>query len=169
MTISDAAESAPGAVAARQLGLAHEVISYGRVGSVAEAAAARGVDVADVVKTLVVRMPPEEYVLVLVPGDRSLAWPKLRAVLGSNRCALPDAATALSVTGYERGTITPLGLNLSVIADERIRGRRITLGSGRHGVAIGLAADDLIAAFDCTVADVTADGQRAGAEGADPS
>jgi prolyl-tRNA editing enzyme YbaK/EbsC (Cys-tRNA(Pro) deacylase) len=111
--------------------------------------------VADVVKTLVVKAPPDLVVLVLVPGDRSLAWPKLRAVLGSNRCALPDAQTALALTGYERGTITPLGLDLPVIADERICGRHITLGSGRHGVAIALAADDLITAFSARVADVT--------------
>ena len=148
-------EPSPGERAASELGLPYDVIRYGRVASVAEAATARGVAVADVVKTLVVKVPPDEHVLVLVPGDRSLAWPKLRAVLGSNRCALPDAEAARIATGYERGTITPLGLSLRVIADERILGRRITLGSGRHGEAIALNADDVVHAFDCAVADVT--------------
>ena len=151
-------EPSPGARAASALGLAHTVLDYGQVTSVAEAAVARGVEVADVVKTLVVKAPPDLVVLVLVPGDRTLAWPKLRALLGSNRCALPDAETARELTGYERGTITPLGLNLPVIADERICGRRITLGSGRHGVAIALAADDLITTFSARVADVTTSG-----------
>ena len=155
MDLGPAVDPSPGELAARSLGLAHGVIEYGRVGSVAEAAEARGVAVADVVKTLVVKVPPDLVVLVLVPGDRSLAWPKLRNVLGSNRCALPDADTARALTGYERGTITPLGLELPVIADERIRGRRITLGSGRHGVAIALAADDLLAAFSARVADIS--------------
>jgi hypothetical protein len=34
------------------------------------------------------------------PRDR---WPKLRALLGVNRLSMPDADTALAVTGYVRG------------------------------------------------------------------
>ena len=56
---------------------------------------------------------------------------------------MPDAKTAFEVTRYERGTITPLGLDLPVVVDERMRGEAITLGSGVHGVAIGLDADDI--------------------------
>ena len=73
-------------LAARGLGLAHGVIEYGRVGSVAEAAEARGVAVADVVKTLVVRRGEGDHLLVLVPGGRSISWPALRARL---RCRCP--------------------------------------------------------------------------------
>ena len=38
-----------------------------------------------------------------------ISWPKLRALLGVNRISMPSADVALAVTGYERGTITPLG------------------------------------------------------------
>ena len=136
-------------------GLEHRIIAYGQVRSVAEAAEARGVEVADVVKSLVVRRGEGDHVIVLVPGDRSLSWPKLRTVLGVNRLSLPDAQAALTATGYERGTITPLGLELPVIADERLRGREVTLGSGVHGRAIAVSADALITAYDAVVADVT--------------
>ena len=68
---------------------------------------------------------------------------------------MPDAKTALAVTGYERGTITPLGLDLPVVVDERVQGEAITLGSGVHGVAIGLDADDIIASYSAIVADVS--------------
>lgn len=67
---------------------------------------------------------------------------------------MPDADAAFEVTGYRRGTITPLGLNLPVVVDERLVGASITLGSGEPGVAIGLEADPLIAALSATVADV---------------
>ena len=61
----------PGAVVAvKAAGLAYRVIRYGAVRSAAEAAAARGVEVADVVKTLVVRRADNDYVFVLTPGDR---------------------------------------------------------------------------------------------------
>ncbi|MFI6760108.1 aminoacyl-tRNA deacylase [Micromonospora sp. NPDC050417] len=137
--------------------VAHQVIRHGPVGSVAEGAAALGVAVADVVKTIVIRRGENDYVFVLVPGDRVISWPKLRALLGVNRLSLPDAGTAKDVTGYERGTITPFGSTTAwpVVADERIHGRKITLGAGERGVAIALAGDDALTALDATVADVT--------------
>jgi hypothetical protein len=42
-----------------------------------------------------------------------------------------------------------------VIADERIRGRRITLGAGQHGVAVAVEADAALAALSGEYADVT--------------
>ena len=125
--------------------------------SLAEAARIRGVTPADVVKTLVVRRADDDYLFVLVPGDRTISWPKLRALLGVTRLSMPDAAVAREVTGYEGGTITPLGARTAwpVIADQRIAGRQISVGAGQHGVAIGAAADDLIAVLNATVADVT--------------
>jgi Cys-tRNA(Pro)/Cys-tRNA(Cys) deacylase len=138
-------------------GLDHRVIRHGPVSSVAEAAASQGVEVRDLVKTLVVRRAEDSYVFVLVPGDRVISWPKLRALLGVNRLSMPDAATAKDATGYERGTITPFGSTRAwpVIADERLRGRRVSLGAGERGVALEVAADEAAAALDATYADVT--------------
>ena len=95
--------------------------------------------------------------LVLVPGDRQISWPKVRALLGVNRISMPDAEAARAVTGYERGTITPFGADggLPVLADERLVGRTVSIGAGAHGVAATLAADDVIAHFGAQVADVT--------------
>ena len=126
----------------------HRVIRHGPVRSLAEAAAARGVEPADVVKTIVVRRAEDDFVFVLVPGDRVISWPKLRALLGVNRLSMPDAATAKAATGYERGTITPFGSTnrWPVIADERLAGREITLGAGEHGVAVAVDADRVAAA-----------------------
>ena len=152
------ADEAPGVCAARERGIPFRVVHPGHVTSLAEAAAACGVPEQAIVKTLVVRRGDGDYVLVLVPGDRSLSWKKLRALLGVNRLSLPDADEARSATGYARGTITPLGLALPVIADERIRGREITLGTGLAGTVVAVAADDVIASYDVTVADVTEGG-----------
>ncbi len=143
--------------AVRAAGLDHEVLRHGPVRSLVEAAEARGVEPADVVKTLVVRRGDDDFLLVLVPGDRTISWPKLRALLGVSRMSMPDAATAKEVTGYERGTITPFGSTRSwpVVADERVRGRRITLGGGAHGVAVAVDADAALVAFGAQVADVS--------------
>jgi len=149
--------ASPAIAAAAAAGLPHRVIRHGPVRSLAEAARARGVAPADVVKTMVVRRGPDDFLFVLVPGDRAISWPKLRALLGVSRLSMPDAAAAREATGYERGTITPLGATVAwpVVADERLTGRLITLGSGEHGVAIAADADDVVRALGATVADVT--------------
>lgn len=138
-------------------GVAYRIIRHGPVRSLVEAAEARGVEVPDVVKTIVVRRGDDDFLFVLVPGDRVISWPKLRTLLGVSRLSMPDAAAAKEATGYERGTITPFGSTTSwpVIADERVRGREITLGAGEHGVAVALDAEAALAALDATYADVT--------------
>jgi prolyl-tRNA editing enzyme YbaK/EbsC (Cys-tRNA(Pro) deacylase) len=59
----------------------------------------------------------EDYRFVLVPGDREIAWPKLRALLGVNRISMPNAETAYDVTGYVRWTITPLGAAVADVTE----------------------------------------------------
>jgi Cys-tRNA(Pro) deacylase len=148
----------PALHAAAATDLEYEVVTYPRVRSIEEAAAHRGVPVAAILKTLVVRRGEDDYVLVLVPGDRVIDWPKLRAHLGVSRLSLPDADEAREATGYERGTITPFGANGSwpVIADAAIAGSGVaSIGGGAHGVAIHADADDLIAVIGAGVADVT--------------
>ena len=138
-------------------GLAYRVIKHGPVNSLAEAAVARGVDIPDVVKTLVVRRGDDDFLFVLVPGGRAISWPKLRARLGVSRLSMPDAEVAKRATGYARGTITPFGSTTAwpVIADDVLRGRTITLGAGEHGVAVAVDADAAVAALGAEYADVT--------------
>lgn len=115
-----------------------------------------GIEPGQIAKTIVVRRAEDDYLFVLVPGDHKISWPKLRNLLGVKRLSMPDAATALDVTGYERGTITPFGSLRAwpVIADSRVTGL-ISLGAGGHGVAATVAADDAIKALGAQVADVT--------------
>ena len=136
--------------------ITHEIVRHGLVSSLDEAAAARGVTPAQVIKTMVVRRSEGEYLFVLVPGDRVISWPKLRSHLDVNRLSMPDAEEARRVTGYERGTITPLGAATSwpVLADSSLVGT-VSLGGGAHGVSITASAEDLIRVLDATVADVT--------------
>lgn len=147
----------PAISAVREAGLSHTVTRHGRVGSLEEAAAARGIEPRDLIKTLVVRVSEGEHVFVLVPGDRTFSWAKVRALLGTNRISMPPAEAALEVTGYERGTITPFGsrTRLPVIADTHLVGRTISLGGGAHGVGLTISGDDVISHFDATVADIS--------------
>ncbi|MFB8387667.1 aminoacyl-tRNA deacylase [Microbacterium sp. NPDC055910] len=175
--------------AASARGLEIELRERPAAKSLPEAAALLGVKPADIVKTLVVKRPSTgsgnatrsgnatgsgsatgseaatgsgntpEFLYALVPGDRSISWPKLRAVVGVNKLALPDPDVALAATGYERGTIVPIGAqgDWPVFADESIVGRRIAMGAGAHGYSLFVDADALIAAFDATIADISSE------------
>ena len=142
--------------AAESLGLQHTVTRHGPVRSLEEAAAARGVEPRAVVKTIVVRLADDDYRFVLVPGDREIAWPKLRALLGVNRVSMPSADVAFEATGYVRGTITPLGSTTAwpVVADASMTGP-VSLGGGAPGVALTVDAEQLVRVLHATVADVT--------------
>jgi Cys-tRNA(Pro) deacylase len=149
-------QSARAIAAADALGLAYGVTRHGPVRSLAEAAAARGLEPGQIVKTLVVRVSEGEHVFVLVPGDREIAWPKLRALLGVSRLSMPPADEAYDVTGYVRGTITPLGSlqALPVVADASITGP-ISIGGGAPGVALATDAGSLLTALGARLADVS--------------
>lgn len=143
--------------AAAALGLEVEFVERTGAASLEEAAELLGITPADVVKSLVVKRHDGTYLFALIPGDRQISWPKLRAVVGVNKLRMPDASDAFAVTGYERGTITPLGSSTPwpVFADERIAGRRVGMGSGEHGVSAFVDADALTAALGATVADIS--------------
>ena len=118
----------------------------------------QGVPLASILRTIVVRRGADDYLFVLVPGGRRIAWPRLRALLGVSRISLPDAEEAREATGYERGTITPFGATRDwpIIADATLRGAgRVVLGGGRRGVTLHVEAADLLAFTGATIADVS--------------
>ncbi len=143
--------------AASALGLSVEIRERAEARSLPEAASLLGIAPDDIVKTLVVGRSDDTFLFALIPGDRAIAWPKLRAVVGVNKLRLPEADVALAATGYERGTIVPLGSTTAwpVYADESIRGRRVALGAGAHGYSMFVDADELIDALSATVADIS--------------
>ena len=142
---------------AERRGIPIEIVERAPATSLEHAAELLGITPAEIVKSLVVKRHDGNFLFALIPGDRQISWPKLRAVVGVNKLTMPSAELALEATGYERGTITPLGSTTAwpVFIDERVRGKRVALGAGAHGVSAWAQADDLIAGLDATPADIT--------------
>jgi Cys-tRNA(Pro)/Cys-tRNA(Cys) deacylase len=138
-------------------GLAIEIVERPAARSLEEAAEGLGLSRESIIKTLVVKRHDGTFLFALVPGDRQISWPKLRAVVGVNKLRMPEADVALSATGFERGTITPIGSTTPwpVYLDSRTIGRRIALGAGEHGLSLFVDADALATAYDATVVDIT--------------
>jgi Cys-tRNA(Pro)/Cys-tRNA(Cys) deacylase len=141
---------------ADERGIGVEFVARPAAGSLEEAAALLGIAPAGIVKSLVVKRSDGTFLFVLIPGDRQIAWPRLRAAVGVNKLQLPSAEAALEATGYERGTITPLGSTTPwpVFADELIAGR-IAMGAGAHGYSAFVDAAELLHGLDATIADIS--------------
>jgi len=151
--------------AAAARGLDIEIRERPQANSLVEAAELLGIEPSGIVKTLVVKRSDDTYLFALVPGGRSISWPKLRAVVGVNKLRLPEPELALAATGYERGTIVPIGSTTDwpVYADESIVGQRIAMGAGAHGYSLFVDADALISAYDAVIADISVPEEPRGA------
>ena len=138
-------------------GIAIEFVERFTANSLEEAASIMGISPGEIVKSLVVKRHDGTFLFALIPGDKQISWAKLRAVVGVNKLQLPDKEVALDATGYERGTITPLGSTTAwpVYADASIVGKRVSLGAGEPGLSVFVQADELIAGFEATVADIS--------------
>ena len=139
-------------------GASFRVVRTEQPTSAAESAALQGIEVGQLIRTIVVRRGEGDYVFVLVPGGRQIEWPLLRAHLGVSRLSLPDAEEAREATGYERGAITPFGSTTTwpVVADSTLTGAPVVaIGAGAHGVNLHLDPTDLVRLLDADVADVT--------------
>jgi Cys-tRNA(Pro) deacylase len=126
-----------------------------------ESAVLQGIELGQLLRTIVVRRGEDDYVFVLVPGGRQIDWPKLRAVLGVRRLSLPDAQEAKEVTGYDRGAITPFGSIRAwpVVADAAVAaGGMVAIGAGARGANFHVDAAQLLELLGAQVADVTKPG-----------
>jgi Cys-tRNA(Pro) deacylase len=156
--MTDPAPETPGTRAAADAGLSFRVVRTERPSSAEESATLQGIEVRQLIRTIVVRRGADDYVFVLVPGGRQIDWPKLRAHLGARRLSLPDEAEAKEATGYERGAITPFGSARAwpVVADATVLDVDIVaIGGGARGVNLHLAPAEVVRAFAADVADVT--------------
>ena len=154
----DAAEDTAAIRAVRASGIPFRVVRTDRPGSAEESASLQGIEVRQLIRSIVVRRGAGDYVFVLVPGGRQIDWSRLRAHLGVHRLSLPDQAEAREATGYERGTITPFGSSTPwpVVADATLVDRDlVAIGAGAHGVNMHVDPAGLIRALGAIVADVT--------------
>jgi Cys-tRNA(Pro)/Cys-tRNA(Cys) deacylase len=152
-------DDTPAIAQVRAAGIEHEVVRTRPAGSPEESAELQGIALGALIRTLVVRRGEDDYLFVLVPGGRRFEWPKLRAHLGVKRMTMPDAEEARSVTGYERGAITPFGSSRTwpVLVDAAALDHdRVAIGGGARGVNLHLSPRDLVEHLGAEVADLSA-------------
>lgn len=133
----------------------HERPDYGR-----EAAAALGIEPERMGKTLIA-IVDGGLVAVIVPVARTLDLKALATAVGGRRATLAGAADAERATGAVIGGISPLGMRrqIPVVLDAALaEAGSILVSAGRRGLQLELAATDLVAAVDATVAPIARSG-----------
>jgi prolyl-tRNA editing enzyme YbaK/EbsC (Cys-tRNA(Pro) deacylase) len=108
--------------AARQRGLEIEPRSFPEgTKTAADAAAAIGVEVGQIVKSLVFLVDGAPT-MALVAGDNRLDEAKLAAAAGGTAVERPDADAVRAATGFPIGGVPPLGHDLPIHVDEDLLG-----------------------------------------------
>ena len=130
-------KQSPVALALDRLQLPYRLFTHpGPIHSLAQAAHERGQQPDQVVRSIVFRVGKDDFVMVLIAGERQVAWPILRRHLGQSRLTMATEAEVKAATGYERGAVAPFGLPrpMRVLVDESVFAfDEISLGSGvRH-------------------------------------
>jgi Cys-tRNA(Pro)/Cys-tRNA(Cys) deacylase len=139
--------------------IAHEIIRYDHQEKGAQfAARAVGFALCQTIKTLVVALDGNQFVQVLMPGDRELSMKKVAKVCGTKRAAMADTATAERLTGYLAGGISPFGSKkrLPVIMESALQDyQQVMVNAGQRGIMVKLAPSDIIRTLDATVTELS--------------
>jgi Cys-tRNA(Pro) deacylase len=139
--------STPVSRALAQMNTPHREFRHpGPVRSLEQAAAERGHQPEQIIRSLLFRIAADEFVMVLMAGPQQIDWKALRRYLGEKRLTTASEEEMLRVTGYQRGAVAPFGLPapLRILADESIFvPEEVSLGSGVRGTTIILSSADL--------------------------
>ena len=122
----------------------------------ADAAAAIGVTVGQIVKSLVFGVD-NEIVMALVSGSNQLDEKKLALAAGGSKCSRVDADAVRAATGYPIGGVPPFGhsTQLRVFVDpDLLQYDEVWAAAGTWNDVFPIAPDDLFRASGAVVADL---------------
>jgi Cys-tRNA(Pro) deacylase len=143
--------------AGRQLSLAIEPFHFpDGTRTAADAAAAIGVDVGQIVKSLIFAVDGI-VVLAYVSGSNRLDERKLAAAAGGTECTRVDADTVRTATGFPIGGVPPFGhaTELRVFIDpDLLQYDVVWAAAGTWNDVFAVAPDDLVRASNGTVTDL---------------
>ncbi len=129
------------------LQIPHRVYTHpAPVHSLEQAAAERGQQPDQVVRSLLFRLTEGEYAMILMAGPDQVSWKALRKHVGQSRLTTASEEEVLSVTGYVKGAVGPFGLRqpVRIFIDENLLAQEeVSLGSGIRGTTVILTTADL--------------------------
>lgn len=135
----------------KESGIPHRFFRHpGQVRSLEQAAQERGQKPDQVIRSILFRLPKDEYVMVLMAGPRQISWQLLRRYLGKSRVTMASEQEVLEVTGYPLGAVSPFGLPkpIRILVDTSLTDQdEISIGSGQRFSTVILSRQDLFRAL----------------------
>ena len=142
--------------------LDHEIVAPGvPMPTVPDAAAAIGVEVEQILKTLLFDDRNGGFVVAIACGTGRVDRTRLAAASGSAKLRVADAHDVLRVTGYPAGGVAPLALpsHLPVIVDTAVVELPVAWGgAGREDLLLRVAPADIVRLNNATVAEIVTSG-----------
>ena len=126
----------------------------------ADAAAAIGVTVGQIVKSLVFGVD-NEIMMALVSGSNQLDEKKLAAAAGGSKCSRVDADAVRAATGYPIGGVPPLGLatQMRVFIDpDLLQYDEVWAAAGTWNDVFAIKPDSLVLSTGGLIADLKRNG-----------
>jgi prolyl-tRNA editing enzyme YbaK/EbsC (Cys-tRNA(Pro) deacylase) len=120
------------------------------------AAAALGVEVGQIAKSLLFKGKDERFYMVLCPGDRRVSNAKLKAALGV-KTRMATAEETLAITGFPPGGVCPFGVEgVDVLLDRHLeRWATIYPAAGTDGSGVPMTLAQLESLTGARVVDLT--------------
>ncbi|MDO8599440.1 MAG: YbaK/EbsC family protein [bacterium] len=128
-------------------GVTYDLREHPPVYTSQEAAAARGCDLKQGAKALVLHVDKERYILAVISAVKQADFEKLRAHLGARKVRLSTPEEAFAQTGCTIGSVPPFGnlLNLPTYVDPSLgENKIIAFNPGSHAHSILMRYEDYI-------------------------
>lgn len=123
----------------------------GQVDTLEQAARERGQKPDQIVRSILFRLPNNEFVMVLIAGPDQISWPRLRGYLHTSRITVATPEEIKQQTGYTVGAVSPLGFTnpIRILIDQSVlKQNEISMGSGEQNTTVILWVSDLLKALD---------------------
>lgn len=144
-------DSTPVTLALQALNIPHRLFRHpGQVRSLEQAAQERGQKPDQIVRSIVFRLAQDDFIMVLITGERQVAWPALRSYLGQSRLTMASEEEVRKATGYPLGAVSPFGLPapMRLLVDQSVLDQEnISIGSGERNSTVFLKVSDLMKAL----------------------
>jgi len=134
----------------------YDVMTHDPIVTSADAATARGTDLSQGLKCLLLQTD-EQHVLAVIPGDAKLASKEVRHTYNTKEVRFAKPETVQQIMGCEVGACYPLGnlIDVTTVFDAHVADlETVVFNAGRHDTSIRMAGTALMNAVTPAWADI---------------
>jgi len=139
-------------------GIAFQILEYEHLRKgAAFASEVLGIPVEKTIKTLVTELDPQGYLVLLMPGDKTVSFKQLARIRGAKRAAMATASVAERLTGYMVGGISPFGMKqqVPVLLEARLLDfDQVVINGGKRGVMLSMNPRDILNSLGAELIDL---------------